>query len=312
MLATGAASPPTGAQWAHEVKWDGMRVLAEVHDGAVRLTSRTERDVTVAFPELRGLADTYDDLVLDGEVIALENGRPSFHALSERLHVADPRKARRWAAERPVTYMVFDLLRLFGQDLTAQPWSGRRQLLESLELGGSSWQVPAVYDDGAQLLAATRAQGLEGVVSKLRSSRYLAGARSADWVKVAHRPSVSVVVGGWRPQTGSASVLGAVLVGIPDGDGGFRFAGRVGSGLVGAAGARLLELLTPLARESSPFSNEVPAIDADGTNWVEPRVVIDVASLATTGERLRQPSFQGVRTDLDSDDVREGIGTTDG
>ena len=239
MLATVAERVPTGEAWVHEVKWDGMRVLVDVRGGAVSVWSRSERDVTAAFPELDGLGEAYDDMLLDGEVVALEGGRPSFHALTERMHVTKRRQAEQLVASRPVTLMVFDLLRLFGNDLRTQPWSARRALLEQLELGGRSWQVPEVYEDGAGLLAATAAQGLEGIVSKRRSAPYATGRRSPDWRKTAHRATRSVVVGGWRPEVGSSSMrLGAVLVGLPDGDGGWRYAGRVGSGSRGRRDSR--------------------------------------------------------------------------
>jgi bifunctional non-homologous end joining protein LigD len=306
MLATVADSVPTGDAWVHEVKWDGMRVLVDVHEGEVTLWSRSERDVTAAFPELQALGEDYDDMLLDGEVVALDDGRPSFHALTERMHVTRPRQAQRLAATRPVTLMVFDLLRLFGADLTAQPWSARRELLERLDLSGRSWQVPAVHDDGPGLLAATAEQGLEGIVSKRRSAPYSAGRRSPDWRKTAHRTTHSVVVGGWRREVGSGDRLGAVLVGLPDGAGGWRYAGRVGSGLAGSAGAALARRLRPLERATSPFSDEVPAIDADGTTWLDPVVVIEVRALELTGQhRLRQPAYLGVRTDLTPADLAE-------
>jgi bifunctional non-homologous end joining protein LigD len=306
MLATVAESVPAGDDWVHEVKWDGMRVLVDVRAGDVTIWSRNERDVTASYPELEALGRDYDDMLLDGEVVALDGGRPSFHALTERMHVADRRRAARLAATRPVTLMVFDLLRLFGSDLTGQPWASRRELLERLDLTGRHWQVPPVYDDGEQLLTATADQGLEGIISKRRSSAYTAGRRSPDWRKTAHRNSLSVVVGGWRPEVGSAGRLGAVLVGLPDGAGGWRYAGRVGSGLAGTAGEALARRLRPLHRDTSPFSDEVPSIDAPGTTWLEPRVVVDVRALELTGQhRLRQPAYLGVRTDLEPADLEE-------
>ena len=202
--------------------------------------------------------------------------------------------------------MVFDLLRLFGSDLTTQPWSARRALLDRLDLWAGTGQVPEVYDDGPRLLDATREQGLEGIVSKRRSAPYAVGRRSADWRKTAHRGSLSVVVGGWRPEVGSNGRLGAVLVGLPDGTGGWRYAGRVGSGLAGTAGEALALRLRPLRRDTSPFADEVPAIDAQGTTWVEPRVVIEVRTLELTGQhRLRQPAYLGVRSDLSPEDLEE-------
>ena len=306
MLATVADSVPTGPAWVHEVKWDGMRVLVDVREGRVSVWSRTERDVTAAFPELDALGESYDDMLLDGEVVALDAGRPSFHALAERMHVSERRRAERLVATRPVTLMIFDLLRLFGNDLTSQPWAARRELLERLDLDGRHWQVPPVYDDGEQLLAATADQGLEGIVSKRRSAPYAAGRRSLDWRKRPHRNSLSVVVGGWRPEVGTTGRMGAVLVGLPDGRGGWRYAGRVGAGLAGTAGEALAMRLRPLVRDSSPFADEVPSIDVRGTTWVEPRVVVEVASLELTGQhRLRQPAYLGVRSDLTPADLAE-------
>ena len=306
MLATPAGRVPAGDAWVHEVKWDGMRVLVDVRGGRATVWSRTERDVTAAFPELDGLASAYDDMLLDGEVVAFEEGRPSFHALADRMHVTSRGKAVKLVASRPVTLIVFDLLRLFGEDLTGQPWSARRALLERLDLAGPHWQVPAVYDDGEQLLAATAEQGLEGIVSKRRSASYTPGRRSPDWRKHAHRTTYSAVVGGWRRETGSENRLGSVLVGLPDGDGGWRFAGRVGSGLAGAEGERLLRRLIPLERAASPFSDPVPRLDATGAVWVEPELVVEVRTLELTGQhRLRQPTYLGVRTDLRPADLQE-------
>ena len=162
MLAIPGDRVPTGAEWAHEVKWDGMRLLAEVQAGQVRLTSRTERDVTVAFPELAGLATQFEDMLLDGEAVVLRDGIPSFAALAERFHVTSPAKAGALAARAPVTFMVFDLLRLYGVDLTARTWTDRRATLERLELAGPHWQVPPTFDDGQALWEATGEQGLGG------------------------------------------------------------------------------------------------------------------------------------------------------
>ncbi len=305
MLATATDRLPHGPEWVHEVKWDGMRVLADVHAGHLRMTSRNGNDVTVSFPELAGLAGTYDDLLLDGEVVTLDGGVPSFSALAERMHVTDARRAERLARERPVTLMVFDLLRLFGQDLTGQPWSARRELLDRLELSGPRWQVPPVHDDPDELWAATREHGLEGVVSKRRAAPYRPGRRSDDWRKRAHRTDLSAVVGGWRPETSGQPRIGAVLVGLPAPGGGWRYAGRSGSGMTGRMARQLADLLGPLTRATPPFVDEVPAVDAHGTTWVEPRVVVEIRTLGdTTQQRLRHPILRGIRRDLTPADVR--------
>ena len=172
MLASKGTYVPRGEEWVHEVKWDGVRALTEVRDGRLRMYSRNGNDITVAWPELSTSPLGERDLLVDGEIIALnENGLPDFRMLQDRMHLRNAQTARRLAAAVPATYMVFDLLRLDGEDLTKLPWDERRARLEALELD-SAWQVPASYDDGAMLFDATKQQGLEGVVSKRRSSTY--------------------------------------------------------------------------------------------------------------------------------------------
>lgn len=303
MLASKTDRVPTGAQWLHEVKWDGVRVLVDVRDGVVRMTSRNDNDVTAAWPDLATPPLGDRDLMVDGEVIALnERGVPDFRVLQNRMHVRNAREVARLVRSVPATLMVFDLLRLDGEDLTARPLEERRALLEGLPLADSKWQVPAAYDDGAMLFDATLQQGLEGVVSKRRGSRYRFDQRSEDWRKLAHRHRGSFVVGGWRPQTGTADRLASLLVGEPTPDG-LLYRGRVGSGITGATSTRLAALLAPLATGESPFADEVPRVDAAGTFWVEPRVVVDVDTHGLGYERLRQPSFQGVRDDLSPEDL---------
>ena len=307
MLASAGTVIPRGPEWAHEIKWDGMRVLADVAGGRLRLSSRNENDVTSSFPELSTLAGPGmpDDMLLDGEVVALEEGLPSFSALSERMHVSNDRRARRLSVSRPVTFMVFDLLRLDGADLTAQPLAQRRATLEGIALSGSHIQVPPTYDDGVALQSATLEQGLEGVVSKRLSSRYGPGRRSHDWLKFPHRRSRSAVIGGWRLETDSARRLGAVLVGYPT-PGGLAYLGRVGSGLAGHEQERVLKALQGREADSSPFADEVPPMDAQGTRWVRPEVVMEVRYLGLSAQgRLRQPAYRGLRPDLSPHDVHE-------
>jgi bifunctional non-homologous end joining protein LigD len=184
-----------------------------------------------------------------------------------------------------------------------EPWEVRRTALESLGIGSAHWQVPPTYDDGRMLMTATDQQGLEGVVSKKRTSCYFPGRRTKDWLKFPNRPTESYVVGGWRHETGSASRLGSLLVGSPTPEG-LRYRGRIGSGLTGKKAEAVLETLTPLRADSSPFCDQVPRVDAAGTVWVRPEVVVELASLGLTGGgRLRQPSFQGVREDLSPADL---------
>jgi len=301
MLATRGTHVPTGDEWQHEVKWDGMRVLVDVRGGAARLFSRNEIDATVSFPELAGIP--VDDALLDGEVVAFADGTPSFAALAERMHVSRADRARQLAERIPVTLLAFDILRLRGEELLDEPLAVRRELLGGLDLQHDRWQTPPVYDDGHMLFDATYQQGLEGIVSKRRTSRYRPGQRSKDWLKFAHRRRESYVVGGWRLETDSQDRLGAVLVGQPSTDG-LLYRGRVGSGIAGRKAAVLREVLAGLTRPTTPFVDEVPKIDALGTTWVEPVLVVDVESLGPSAQgRIRQPAYIGTRSDLTPEDL---------
>jgi bifunctional non-homologous end joining protein LigD len=303
MLATPTDRVPVGDGWVHEVKWDGVRVLVDVTGGVARMFSRNGNVVTAAWPDLAAPPLGERDLLVDGEVIALnDRGLPDFRVLQHRMHVRKAADAARLADQIPATLMVFDLLRLDGEDLTASPLSQRRELLEDLDLARSGWQVPAAYDDGQMLWEATGQQGLEGVVSKRVGSRYRFDTRTKDWLKRAHRHRGSYVVGGWRPQEGTSDRLAAVLVGEPTPEG-LAYRGRVGSGLTGATARMLQDLLLPLHAGASPFADEVPRVDALGTTWVEPTVVVDIDTHGLGYDRLRQPSFQGVRADLSPEDL---------
>jgi bifunctional non-homologous end joining protein LigD len=303
MLATKGTHVPTGAEWSHEVKWDGVRILAETMAGRTRMWSRNGNDVTPAWPEISVAPLGDRDVLVDGEVIALnERGVPDFRVLQDRMHTRNATTAKRLSQRVPATFMVFDLLRLDGRDLTGLPLEERRERLAGLDLAGSTWQVPASYDDGAMLFDATLQQGLEGIVSKRLGSRYTFDTRTPHWLKFAHRHRHSYVVGGWRPQEGTSDRLAAVLVGEQSADG-LHYRGRVGSGIGGKVSAQLTELLAPLARADSPFADEVPRVDALGTRWVEPRIVIDVDTHGVGYTRLRQPSYQGVRHDLVAEDL---------
>ncbi|MBO9523884.1 MAG: non-homologous end-joining DNA ligase [Nocardioidaceae bacterium] len=310
MLATRGDHVPAGAEWTHEVKWDGIRALVEVRAGRLRIWTRNENEVSVAYPELAGLARLADDLLLDGEIVALGDGVPSFSALADRMHVRNGVTAARLAATNPVTFLAFDLLRLDGEDLTGRPLRERRERLLGLDIAAAfaadervAWQVPPTYDDGAMLLDAAGAQGLEGIVSKRLSSLYHPGRRSKEWLKFPLRRTGSFLVGGYRHETGSGTRLGAVLVGEPSA-GGLVFRGKVGSGLAGRVGQRLGEILKPLATDASPFEAELPKADRIGTTWVRPEVIVDVEYLTLTPDgRLRQPSYRGIRTDLSAADL---------
>jgi bifunctional non-homologous end joining protein LigD len=303
MLAT-AGPLPTGPGWSYELKWDGVRAIADLSTArGTRLYARKGPEITVAYPELAGLAEQLDgrDAVLDGEVAVLDElGRPSFKALAERMHVRDAARAARLRRSVPVTYLIFDLLRLDGTELCGRPYVERRAALTDLGLGGDHWVVPPSFDDGPATMGAAGEYDLEGVVAKRRSSIYRPGARSPDWIKVKRDQTGEFVVGGYRP---GARALGALLVGVPGPDG-LQFRGRVGGGISAASERELLDALSPLRRTDSPFADAIPREDSRGAVWVRPEVVVELKFAERTAERrLRFPRFLRLRPDKTPDEV---------
>jgi bifunctional non-homologous end joining protein LigD len=307
-----AGDLPTDEGWRFEVKWDGMRALAFLDGPSARIQSGNERDVTVSWPELVGLADALPvtTALLDGELVATDAaGRPSFGQLQQRMHITKAAEAARRAVEVPVVYVVFDLLHLDGHDLTALPLTDRRRLLDQVLEPGPSWRPSPIHDDGVALLAAADERGLEGVVAKRSESVYEPGRRTRAWRKVKVRRRQEMVVGGWLPGEGNRSGrIGALLVGYHDraGDGGpLRFAGRVGTGFTEAELTRLGSLLGALRIDDCPFDPPPPRPElARGPTWVRPELVAELAFAEWTGDgRLRHPSYLGLRNDKAADDV---------
>ncbi|GAB2936274.1 hypothetical protein GCM10027047_36140 [Rhodococcus aerolatus] len=306
MLAT-AGDPPTGPGWAAELKWDGVRAVARVHDGEVVLHSRTGRAVTGTYPEVvAALAASGLDVVLDGEVVTLDAaGRPSFSLLQQRMHVVTPTPDL--VAAVPVSLQCFDVLAVDGRATTGLPLHERRALLDSLGLAGPGVTAAPAFDGvtPAELLAAATEQGLEGVVAKRLTSPYRPGARSRDWVKTAVRRTADVVVGGWTAGQGSrATAFGALLLGAHDAAGGLVYLGHVGTGFTAAHQAALRERLDTLARPTSPFAAVLPAAHRRGAQWVEPVLVGQVEHREQTSEgRFRHPSWRGLRPDVSPAEV---------
>ena len=307
MLARTGDLPRDDHRWAFELKWDGVRAIAYVEGGRLRLESRNGRDITPRYPELRDLGRALGsrEAVLDGEVVAFgDDGRPSFQRLQGRMHLASESAVRRLSRAQPVVYVIFDLLFLDGRYLLELPYEERRSRLAELELAGPTWQVPAHHvGDGAALLEATQAQGLEGIIAKRLDCPYTPGRRASGWVKVKNVRQTDVVVGGWLPGEGGRSGhLGALVVGYYDEEGALRYAGRVGTGFDAAELTRVGRLLDGLAREESPFTGRQPP---RATRFVEPELVAAVEfSQWTQTHTLRQPSYKGLRDDVDPASVR--------
>ena len=313
MTATTGRLPrgPAGT-WAYEVKWDGVRALATVRDGGLRLRSRPRgngagNDVTGRYPELAELAGVRlgalgdGPYVLDGEVVLFDDdGRPSFPLLQHRMHVADPSEARRLAAERSVVYVAFDLLWTPAGPCWDLTYDERRRLLGELDLPGRHVHVPpAIVDDPDPFVDMCRARGLEGVVAKRRAGRYRPGRRTDSWIKVKFTRRQEFVVVGWTEGTGGRSAyLGALMLGVHDEDGVLVYCGKDRTGFSDSELRALDGVLAPLERDE-PTVTGAPT-QRTVVHWVEPSVVVQV----TFGEwspsgHLRHPSYEGRRDDVD-------------
>jgi bifunctional non-homologous end joining protein LigD len=308
MLATAAPRLPGDDGWAYEMKWDGLRALAYIDGGALRLISRTGRDITAGYPELADMpaAVRAGQAVLDGEIVAFGGAQwPSFEAIQQRMNLS-PAQSRLLAPEVPVTYLAFDLLSLEGRPLLDEPYSQRRALLDRLSLNGPHWQTPPSFSDvvGPDVLAVSRQNGLEGVVAKRLSSRYEPGKRSQSWRKIKNVRRQEAVVGGWKPGEGNrAGHIGSLLIGVQGPDG-LDYSGHVGTGFTQQTLAMLAQRLAPLRREASPFATLVPPEHARAAVWVEPVLVIEVAFSQWTSEgRMRAAAYKGLRTDKDPAEV---------
>jgi bifunctional non-homologous end joining protein LigD len=300
MLATTGSLPRDEEAWAFEIKWDGVRALCYIEDGALRMESRNLLDITPRYPELAHVVDALGpgrEAILDGEVVTFDaEGRPSFGLLQSRMHLSDAGLVRQRMVDTPVVLMLFDVLWLDGESLMARPWSERRAVLESLGLDDSCWRVSTAWPgQGSGLVAASKERGLEGVLAKKMDSLYEAGKRSRCWLKIKNVNRQEVVIGGWLPGEGNRTGrLGALVIGYYEGDD-LRFAGKVGTGFTDKVLRELGELLAPLARDTSPFADKVPWRQA---RFVEPVLVADVDFAEWTANgTLRHPSYKGLRAD---------------
>jgi bifunctional non-homologous end joining protein LigD len=309
MAKLGIAIPKPDSAWGFEFKWDGIRALAYVEGGRVRLVSRSGEDVTPRYPEIHamGRAIGSREVILDGEVVALdEKGRPSFEEIQQRMGLTSESEVRRKMKLVPVTYMVFDLLWQDGHSLLAHPYTERRRLLEQIKLAGASWQTPLYEKGGGQaMLDASAKAGLEGIMAKKLDSHYEPGRRTGAWVKVKNRNRQELVIGGWLEGEGKRrGYPGALLVGYYE-KGKLAYAGKVGTGFSDAMLEQLANLMKPLAQDKSPFDVGSPPRAAQ---YVKPKLVAEFEFVEwTRSGQLRAPSFKGLRADKPARKVvREG------
>jgi bifunctional non-homologous end joining protein LigD len=296
--------------WIFEPKWDGVRALATCQSDQTFLLSRNGNDVTVCYPEIQKLHERLVcwDAIVDGEIVAMHQGRPSFERLQSRINLQNERDIARISKQIPVSFVAYDLLYLDGKSLLKTPLEKRKELLHELVVVSDNVQVsPYVQGEGTTLYEAAAAQNLEGILAKRLGTSYRPGKRGKDWLKVKTTIEADLVIGGWSAGEGSRTKsFGALLVGAYDGDK-LRYVGSVGTGFSQKTLDALMPELQDRATDEMPF-NEDPRSMGQGRFgkpikdpvWVNPELIarVEFRELTSVG-RLRAPSFKGLRGDID-------------
>ena len=306
-LATLVDTPPEGAEWLHEQKFDGYRMLADKRGAKVRLLSRRFKDWTVQFQVVANAIAKLpcDGAVLDGEVcVVLPDGRTSFQAPQNALS----------GQPAQLTYFAFDLLQQDDEKLMGLPLEQRKVRLAKLiakDTTGVLKYSDHVLGSGAKFFAVACKGGLEGIISKRRDAPYAPG-RGKGWLKTKCLLRQELVIGGFTDGEGSRNGFGSLLLGYYEGKK-LVYAGKVGTGFSMKTLKDLHASLAAIEQEASPYDPEPPhALTGAGRHWVAPKLVAEVAFTEWTADgRLRHPSFQGLRADkLARDVVRERPATT--
>jgi bifunctional non-homologous end joining protein LigD len=303
MLATLTQRRFSSPGWVFERKLDGERCLGFVNRRSVQLLSRTRHRLDGTYPEIVDAlaAAAEHEVVVDGEVVAFEDGRTSFARLQGRIGITDPELARRSGIA--VAYHMFDLLHVDGHDVTGLPLRLRRLLLHRALRVRSPLHLTAHHEtDGVRLLDEACRQGWEGLIAKRADSPYV-GRRSTDWLKLKCSNRQEMVVGGFTDPRGSRVGFGALLLGYHDDGGRLVYAGKVGTGYDTATLRDLRARLDALEQPRSPFAGGEGR--EPGVHWVRPELVAEVEFAEWTADgRLRHPRFVGLRDDKPAREVR--------
>jgi bifunctional non-homologous end joining protein LigD len=298
--------PPTLAQlqdhpfsnpdWVFEIKWDGVRAIAEIDNGKTTLWARSGRDVTREYPEFKDLAShlRVRRAILDGEIATIdEQGRSNFQRLQNRLGVQDP--SQKLTQGIPLNYFFFDVMYADGYDLRKSPLIERKEFLKSILIANHTIQYSDhVPEQGEALFEAAREKGLEGIIGKKADSSY-SGSRSPSWVKIKIVQEVDAVIAGYTAPRGSRKYFGALVLGLYD-KGELQFIGSAGTGFDDETQQDVFEKLQELETTRAPFS-KIPKLREEVT-WIRPELVARIKYGNWTDDKhLRAPVFLGLRND---------------
>ena len=291
-----AAAPFDSPEYAFDIAWDGVRALASIDGGRVRVWGRDLADLTTRYPEVQELSTLApSETIVDGELIVSDlDGRPDVIALEARQH-ARPDAVERAAAAHPVTYVVYDLLYLRGRPVLKEPLVRRRpRMFEAIRSAGRIYVVEPVADDGLAFYDAAREKGLEGIVAKRVDSPYRTGQRHPDWLRIDAVRRQDFAVLGFIPQAGDR-LLEALIVGTYDGRA-FHAAGRVVGGFDSATSIRLRKQLDGLPSAPPPADSRWAD---DRICWVTPRTVVNIKFSEWDRQgQLRFPIFNSLTPEV--------------
>ena len=299
-LAKPVGTVPEGEDWLYELKYDGYRILAYLEGGGVRLMTRNGNDDTDRF---RQIADSLAgwaagrSMVLDGEMtVADARGRTDFQALQN--YMRDPKG-------KSLTYIVFDLLALDGEDFRGRRLIDRKESLRALMKDSPKdlHYSQHVRGRGKESLLAACQAGLEGIVGKKADSVY-DGTRNGDWIKLKCGKRQEFVIGGYTLSDKKTDGVSSLLLGVYEGEE-LSYAGRAGTGLSARSAEELGEKFEGLKRETPPFKEAPEPRKNEKITWLEPGLVAEIRFAGWTEDRLlRQASFKGLRTDREPGDVK--------
>jgi len=299
MLAV-SGSPFSSRGWLFEPKIDGTRCIAHISDRGAELQNRRLRWITPRYPEISESLTESPETVLDGEITVFKEGVPDFASLATRDHQTDRLRIDYLSRSMPATYVVFDVLFLEGESLMDRPLTERKEILKNaLQETDSVIIVDYLEEKGEAYFQAAVGLGLEGVMAKRKSSPYLPGIRSPDWMKIKKRLTADLVVGGYIPGKGHREpFFGGLLLGAYDSGGDLIYVGRVGSGF---SRRELVEIARSFQPSFKPPFSHPPSTPE--VRWLVPEMVVEVEALELTRHgHLRAPVFLRLREDKPAED----------